>query len=82
MKNSPLHVALVDSDAGTHQWVRQALEVCGIGWTLDSHFSPDSLLESERPAPCSARRNGFWVLAAETNDSLPRILSGQTEFGL
>lgn len=39
-----LRVALVDSDPGAHDFVRQTLKAHAKGWTLDSYRSPDSLL--------------------------------------
>jgi DNA-binding NarL/FixJ family response regulator len=39
-----LRVALVDSDPGAHEFVRQTLKAHAEGWMLDSHHSPDSLL--------------------------------------
>ena len=39
-----LRVALVNSDPGAHEFVREALKAHAKAWTLDTHRSPDSLL--------------------------------------
>jgi hypothetical protein len=54
-----LRVALVDSDPGAHDFVRQTLKAHAKGWTLDSHRNPNSLLAAlgatSHPAPSTAR---------------------------
>lgn len=56
-----LRVALVDSDPGAHEFVRQTLKAHAKGWVLDSHPSPDSLLatfDRSSAAPHSAPHQG------------------------